>query len=94
MKPMAYFFIDRSNERPHKAAFPALRFHPPDPARHPGPVTPLYPAREWQGLTDEDIKEIWLSGKDHGDDWLDVQGIARAVEDALRSKNTWSCGNA
>jgi len=33
-------------------------------------------------LTDDQIKEIWLNGKDHGDDWLDVQGIARAVEAA------------
>jgi hypothetical protein len=33
-------------------------------------------------LTDKQIKEIWLNGKDHGDDWLDVQGIARAIEAA------------
>jgi len=33
-------------------------------------------------LTDEEIKAIWLNGKDHGDDWLDVQGIARAIEAA------------
>jgi len=35
-----------------------------------------------QPLTDDQIKEIWLNGKDHGDDWLDVQGIARAIEAA------------
>jgi hypothetical protein len=33
-------------------------------------------------LSDEQLKEIWLKGKDHGDDWLDVQGIARAIEAA------------
>ena len=37
-------------------------------------------------LTDEEIKEIWLNGKDHGDDWLDVQAIARAIEAALLEK--------
>ena len=42
----------------------------------------------WVGLTDEEIKEIWLAGIDRGDDWLDVQGIARAIENALRSRNT------
>ena len=44
--------------------------------------------RPWIGLTDEEIKEIWLTGIDRGDDWLDVQGIARAIEDTLRRKNT------
>lgn len=44
--------------------------------------------RPWVGLTGEEIKEIWLTGIDRGDDWLDVQGIARAIEDALRRKNT------
>jgi hypothetical protein len=39
-------------------------------------------AAQRKPLTDEQIKEIWLKGKDHGDDWLDVQGIARAVEAA------------
>ena len=37
-------------------------------------------------LTDEEIKQIWLNGKDHGDDWLDVQAIARAIEAALLEK--------
>jgi hypothetical protein len=35
-----------------------------------------------QPLLDEQIKQIWLNGKDHGDDWLDVQAIARAIEAA------------
>ena len=46
------------------------------------------PEREWVGLTDEEIKSIWLSGKDYGDDWLDVQSIARAIEAKLKEKNT------
>jgi len=44
--------------------------------------------RTWVGLTDEEIKEIWLTGIDRGDDWLDVQGIARAIEAKLKEKNT------
>jgi hypothetical protein len=43
--------------------------------------------RLWVGLTDEEIKSIWLSGKDYGDDWLDIQGIARVIEAKLKEKN-------
>jgi hypothetical protein len=46
------------------------------------------PQRTWVGLTDAEIKEIWLTGIDRGDDWLDVQGIARAIEAKLKEKNT------
>ena len=46
------------------------------------------PQRTWVGLTDEEIKSIWLSGKDYGDDWLDVLGIAKAIEAKLKEKNT------
>ena len=45
------------------------------------------PQRTWVGLTDEEIKSIWLNEKDYGDDWLDVQGIARAIEAKLKEKN-------
>jgi hypothetical protein len=46
-------------------------------------IAPLYTAPpQRKPLTDDQIKEIWLNGKDHGDDWLDVQGIARAIEAA------------
>jgi hypothetical protein len=56
---------------------------------YPRPVNVLPGnAPGWVGLTDEEIKEIWLTGIDRGDDWLDVQGIARAIENALRSRNT------
>ena len=43
--------------------------------------------RPWVGLTDEKVKEIWLKGKDHGDDWLDVLALARSFEAALKEKN-------
>ena len=44
--------------------------------------------RPWVGLTEDRIKEIWLKGKDHGDDWADVLALARAFESELKEKNT------
>jgi hypothetical protein len=44
--------------------------------------------RTWVGLTEERIKDIWLKGKDHGDDWLDVLSLARSFEAELKEKNT------
>jgi|APGre2960657404_1045060.scaffolds.fasta_scaffold111009_3 hypothetical protein len=49
---------------------------------------PLFTQRTWVGLTEERIKEIWLNGKDHGDDWTDVLILARAFEAELKEKNT------
>jgi hypothetical protein len=46
------------------------------------------PQRTWVGLTPERIKEIWLNGKDHGDDWADVLSLARAFEDEIKRENT------
>ena len=55
---------------------------------YPRPVNVLPSnAPGWVGLTDEEIKEIWLAGIDRGDDWLDVQGIARAIEAKLKERN-------
>ena len=44
--------------------------------------------RSWVGLTEERIRKIWMKGKDHGDDWADVLGLARAFESELKAKNT------
>ena len=44
--------------------------------------------RGWVGLTEEKIKEIWLKGKDHGDDWSDVLALARSFEAELKGLNT------
>ena len=46
------------------------------------------PQRPWVGLTEKKIKEIWLNGKDHGDDWQDVLGLARDFEAELKELNT------
>jgi hypothetical protein len=53
--------------------------------------TQLYttpPQRKWVELAEEKIKEIWLKGKDHGDDWQDVLALARAFEAELKKVNT------
>ena len=44
--------------------------------------------RTWVGLPEERIKEIWLNGKDHGDDWTDVLALARSFEAELKGLNT------
>ena len=51
---------------------------------------PFYtpPQRAWAGLTEARIKEIWLNGKDYGNDWLDVFALARAFEAELKELNT------
>jgi len=46
------------------------------------------PQRTWVGLTEERVKEIWLKGKDHGDDWTDVLALARSFEAELKGLNT------
>jgi hypothetical protein len=48
----------------------------------------FYQKRPWVGLTEERIQDIWLKGKDHGDDWADVLGLARAFESELKEKNS------
>jgi hypothetical protein len=53
---------------------------------------PLYTApKQWVGLTDEEIQDLsYLSQKiDEGNAaWFDRCGFARAVEQALKEKNT------
>jgi hypothetical protein len=44
--------------------------------------------RAWVELSEERIREIWLRGKDHGDDWLDVLALARSFEAELKELNT------
>ena len=47
----------------------------------------LITERPWAGLTEEKIKEIWLKGKDHGDDWMDALELARAFQSELKRLN-------
>ncbi len=71
-RPRAYFYIDRSRERAHRAAFPALRFLPPDPVRHSGPVVALYERQEPMPLA--------ALGDLVGGGWTDEIALVRAVE--------------
>jgi len=45
------------------------------------------PQRTWVDLTEKKIKDIWLNGKDHGDDWLDILALARSFEAELKELN-------
>ena len=51
----------------------------------------VIPKREWVGLTDEEIQDLsYLSQKiDEGNSpWFDRSGFAKAIEQALKEKNT------
>ncbi len=76
-RPKAYFYIDRSRERAHRAAFPALRFLPPDPVRHSGPVVALYERQEPMPLTAVGDLVAALSARGG---WTDEIALVRAVE--------------
>jgi hypothetical protein len=45
------------------------------------------PQRTWVDLTEERIREIWLKGKDHGNDWKDVLALARDFEAEIKELN-------
>ena len=80
-EPAAYLCLDISRLRAGHCADKVLRFNKPKQA-HIVDIVPLYPKREWVGLTDEDINSWDLPDKPT------VAEFARFVEDTLRSKNT------
>ena len=49
-------------------------------------MTPLYEKREWVGLTDEEVNNLRYK-RDWTGPWTDMT-FARAIEQALREKNT------
>lgn len=54
-----------------------------DPDRADGTWTPLYTEpRQWQGLTDEEIKRCYFGSR------ADFMDYARAIEAKLKEKNT------
>jgi hypothetical protein len=85
-KPVVWMYQDKST---HEVRF---QKHMRDFVDHGATYeTPLYttpPRRTWVGLTEERVKEIWLKGKDHGDDWTDVLALARSFEAELKGLNT------
>jgi hypothetical protein len=56
-----------------------------------GQIWPLYPKREWVGLTDDEIKDAatscmwWVREQDILDDAIE---LSRAIEAKLKEKNT------
>ena len=44
--------------------------------------------RQWVGLTEERIEDIWLNWKDNEDDWANVLGLARLFEAEIKGLNT------
>jgi len=58
-----------------------FRKKPHDKVFSPQPVYTAPPQREWQGLTDEEIREIWGSYFSRGVEF------ARAIEAKLKEKN-------
>lgn len=49
---------------------------------------PMYPQREWQGLTRDEVSQIWSIIESEGDVMHEVQKFARAIEAKLKEKNT------
>lgn len=43
--------------------------------------------REWVGLTDEEIEDVWASCEPDWDDKVNVLTLASAIEAKLRKKN-------
>lgn len=50
------------------------------------------PKREWQGLTDEEVFDIWLNEM-LAPDKVFYQKLCRSVEAKLKQKNTWQDGD-
>jgi uncharacterized Zn finger protein (UPF0148 family) len=50
-------------------------------------ATPLAAQRERQGLTDEEIEDVWASCEPDWDDKVNVLTLARAIEQRLKEKN-------
>jgi hypothetical protein len=72
------------NTRPTEKAQFMMLLHSPDGCQYPEQLVPLYtapPQREWQGLTDDEIKEIvgpWGS--------LPIDGYTRKLFDQIEAK--------
>lgn len=81
-EPVAWMDIDE------KGSASGLRYWSEPDNRHEVALYATPPQRTWVGLTEARAKEIWLKGKDHGDDWLDVLALVRAFEAKLKELNT------
>jgi hypothetical protein len=49
---------------------------------------PMYPRREWQGLTDEEPMQMWEGIVKYAPSEVRINDFARAIEAKLKEKNT------
>ena len=52
------------------------------------PPLPVQPQRQWVGLTGEERNEIWKKEVGWGDPSHDDEDLMKAIEQALKDKNT------
>jgi hypothetical protein len=92
-QPAAYLALDISRLRPGHCADKVLRFNKPKQA-HIVDIVPLYPKREWVGLTDKEILADdvlrYYFGLNGGAGPVSKSGrkIVDALEAKLKEKNT------
>lgn len=69
--------------------FTRTKDHAESWSNHGGKVTPVYthPAPSWQGLSDDEIDKLYADWERGQTDYLNY---ARAIEQALKEKNTCS----
>jgi len=46
-----------------------------------------HPRREWRGLTEEEIVDIWATVSEDYDDQINIIELGRAIEQALKERN-------
>jgi hypothetical protein len=80
------------NTRPTEKAKIMMLLHSLDGCQYPEQLIPLYtapPQREWQGLTDEDINDHWITAMCNTEGTrLPIPEFARAIEAKLKEKNS------
>jgi hypothetical protein len=81
-EPVAYMCLDVSRLRAGHCADKVLRFNRPKQT-HIVDIVPLYPKREWVGLTDEEIQVIHETYYRR----MGPNEFARLVEAKLKEKN-------
>ena len=91
-EPVAWMYHGiRHDDTPHER--PSLIWKPEYmdvmSAEKGAKATPLYTApRQWQGLTQREIDELWDLHHDDYGNALSATGYERAIEAKLRAKNT------
>jgi succinate dehydrogenase flavin-adding protein (antitoxin of CptAB toxin-antitoxin module) len=82
------------NTRPTEKAQFMMLLHSADGCQYPDQLVPLYtapPQREWQGLTDDEVRDFWSWSMTQDAEHIantQQHAFARAIEDKLKEKNT------